>query len=72
MSNNYLSGKEIRAIAKENKKGAVDGHKVVVEITDFGKPGRNPEGKVIEILGHVNDPGVDILSLVKENQVNYR
>ncbi len=52
-------------IAKENKKGAVDGHKVVVEITDFGKPGRNPEGKVIEILGHVNDPGVDILSLVK-------
>ncbi len=52
-------------IAKENKKGAVDGHKVVVEITDYGTAGRNPEGKVVEILGHVNDPGVDILSLVK-------
>lgn len=51
-------------IAKEHKKGAVDGHKVIVEITDYGSKGRNPEGKVVEILGHKNDPGVDILSLV--------
>ena len=52
-------------VPKERSKGAVDGHKVVVEITDYGKGGRNPEGKVIEILGHINDPGVDILSIVK-------
>lgn len=51
-------------IAKEHKKGVVDGHKVIVEITDYGSKGRNPEGKVVEILGHKNDPGVDILSLV--------
>ena len=57
-------------IAKENKKGAVDGHKVVVEMTDYGKPGRNPEGKVVEILGHKNDPGVDILSLIRAYNLN--
>ncbi len=49
----------------ERSKGAVTGHKVVVELTKYGEKNRKPEGKVIEILGHVNDPGVDILSIVK-------
>ena len=49
----------------ERSKGAVSGHKVVCEITDYGRDGRKPEGKIVEILGHVNDPGVDILSIVK-------
>ncbi|KAF5068761.1 Ribonuclease R [anaerobic digester metagenome] len=52
-------------IAKENAKGAVSGHKVVVEIISYGEERRNPEGKIIEILGHVNDPGVDILSVIR-------
>lgn len=49
----------------ERSKGAVSGHKVVCEITDYGKQNRKPEGKIIEILGHVNDPGVDIMSIVR-------
>ena len=56
-------------ISRENTKGAVTGHKVVVEITDYGEDRRNPEGKVIEILGHVNDPGVDILSVIRRYEL---
>lgn len=52
-------------IKKADSMGAVSGHKVVVEITDYGSREKNPEGKVVEILGHVNDPGVDILSITK-------
>ena len=52
-------------IPLERSKGAVSGHKVVVEITQYAKGDRNPEGKVVEIIGHINDPGTDILSLVK-------
>ena len=49
----------------ERSKGAVDGHKVVVELTSYGGKDKKPEGKVVEILGHINDPGVDIISIVK-------
>ncbi len=52
-------------VPAERSKGAVSGHKVVCEITDYGKDNRKPEGKITEILGHVNDPGVDIMSIVK-------
>lgn len=49
----------------ERSMGAVDGHKVVVELTDYGSDRRKPEGRIIEILGHRDDPGVDILSMAK-------
>ena len=56
-------------ISREHTKGAVSGHKVVVEIIDYGEDRRNPEGKVVEILGHVNDPGVDILSVIRRYEL---
>ena len=46
--------------------GAMDGHKVVVELTSYGQEHAKPEGKIVEIIGHVNDPGADILSIVKD------
>lgn len=45
--------------------GAVTGHKVVAKITDYGGARRKPEGVVTEIIGHVNDPGTDIISIIK-------
>ena len=64
MPDNTRFGKDI-FIPKEKSKGAVSGHKVVVEITNYGKGGKNPEGKVIEIIGHIDDPGTDILSIIR-------
>lgn len=51
-------------IPKEKTLGAVDGHKVLCRITDYGSVKKNPEAEVIQILGHINDPGVDIMSVV--------
>lgn len=56
-------------VPRERSKGAVSGHKVVVEITDYGSDQNAPEGKVVEILGHVNDPGVDIMSIVRSYEL---
>lgn len=52
-------------IPKEKDKGAVNGHKVVVELTSYGGDGKKPEGKIVEVIGHINDPGTDIMSIVK-------
>ena len=52
-------------IPQEYSGGAVTGHKVVAEITDYGKKDKNPEGRVVEIIGHINDPGTDIMSIVR-------
>ncbi len=61
---NTRIGKDI-FVPDERSKGAVDGHKVVVELTSYGDETHKPEGRVVEILGHVNDPGVDIMSIVR-------
>lgn len=53
-------------IPAERAKGAVDGHKVVAELMSYGTDRDKPEGRIVEILGHVNDPGVDILSIIKD------
>lgn len=52
-------------VPKERSRGAVTGHKVVVELDSYGDERHKPEGRVVEILGHINDPGVDIMSIVR-------
>lgn len=52
-------------IPKALTKGAVRGHKVVVQITNYGNKNQKPEGRITEILGHINDPGTDVISIVK-------
>ena len=56
-------------IPREKSKEAQTGQKVVVELTFYGDEKRKPEGKVIEVLGFANDPGTDILSLVKNTDI---
>ena len=48
--------------------GAVSGQKVCVTITQYDGP-HGPSGRITEILGHVNDPGVDILSVVRDSGI---
>lgn len=52
-------------IDKKKTLGAMDGHKVLVKITNKLKD-NNYKGEVVKILGHKNDPGVDILSITNE------
>lgn len=54
----------------EDSMGAMDGHKVVVKLNSYGDAHKSPEGVVTEIIGHINDPGVDIMSIVKGYGLN--
>ena len=58
-------------ISKKNKNGAKNNSKVVVKITKEGTVNKKPEGKVVEILGKVDEAGVDLLSIVKEYKLPY-
>ncbi|SHK28002.1 ribonuclease R [Paramaledivibacter caminithermalis] len=53
-------------IPKSEVNGAKDGYKVVVQITKWPEARRNPEGKIVEVLGHKNDVGSDILSIIRK------
>ena len=56
-------------VPKEKSLNAVDGHKVVLKLGK--KLGDNKyEGEVTEIIGHVNDPGVDILSIIYKYNID--
>ncbi|WP_223701377.1 ribonuclease R [Sutcliffiella deserti] len=54
-------------IPKAASNGAVEGHKVVVKLVTYPEGRLSAEGEVIEILGHKNDPGVDILSVIHKH-----
>ncbi|AYC30097.1 ribonuclease R [Paenisporosarcina cavernae] len=56
-------------IAKEDTLGAMDGHKVVAEIVDWPEGRKSATGVITKILGHKNDPGVDILSIIYKHGI---
>ena len=56
-------------IPKENTNGAISGHKVIVEITKYPEGPKSAEGIVVHILGHKNDPGIDIISIIYKNGI---
>ncbi|MCP3028189.1 ribonuclease R [Halobacillus sp. A5] len=56
-------------IPKAQVNGAVDGHKVIVEITKFPEERMSAEGEIVEILGHKNDPGIDIISIIHKHGI---
>ncbi len=54
-------------IPKEANAGAIEGHKVVVKLTSYPDGRKSAEGEIVSILGHKNDPGVDILSVIHKH-----
>ena len=58
-------------ISKKNFGKAREGHKVLVKIIKYPEKGKKAEGKIIEVLGNVNEAGVDMLSLIKEYNLPY-
>ena len=57
-------------VSKENSLNAVDGHKVVVELGKRLNKNTKYEGKVVDVIGHKHDPGVDILSIIYKYNIN--
>ncbi len=56
-------------IPKEKSMGAMAGHKVLVKVTNKLK-NNTYNGEIVKIIGHKNDPGVDILSIVNKYGIN--
>ncbi|MGP4068904.1 ribonuclease R [Halobacillus sp. B29] len=56
-------------IPKGQTNGAADGHKVIVNITKFPEERMSAEGEIVEILGHKNDPGIDIISIIHKHGI---
>ncbi len=53
-------------ISKGKFLNAKNNQKVVVKITKYPQKGKNAEGKIIEVLGSIDEAGVDMLSIIKE------
>ena len=56
-------------IAKKNFGKARNNHKVLVKIIKYPQNAKKAEGKILEVLGNVNEAGVDMLSLIKEHKL---
>ena len=56
-------------IPKADRMGAKTGQIVIAEITQWPEQRRNPEGRIIEILGNIGDTGIDILTIIKKHKL---
>lgn len=56
-------------IPKNKTKGAVTGHKVIADISKYPEGRKSAEGEVVQILGHKNDPGIDIISIIYKHGI---
>ena len=59
-------------ISKKNFGKARNNHKVLVKITKYPQKGKKAEGKILEVIGNVNEAGIDMLSLIKDYDLPYR
>ena len=59
-------------ISKSNWGKARNNHKVLVKILKYPENGKNAEGEIIEVIGGVNEAGVDMLSLIKQYELPYK
>ena len=58
-------------ISKKNFLGAKNKQKVVVKITKYPQKGKNAEGKIVEVIGDIDEAGVDMECLIKEYGLPY-
>ncbi|SFD95622.1 RNAse R [Lentibacillus persicus] len=56
-------------IPKSMNGGAVSGHKVIAHITKYPEGRMSAEGEIVHILGHKNDPGIDIISIIHKHGI---
>src|SRR5699024_7790313 len=56
-------------VPRDMTNGAITGHKVIVQITKYPEGRMSAEGEIIRILGHKNDPGIDIISIIHKNGI---
>lgn len=69
-----LDDKKIKTdiyISKKNSKKAKNNQKVVVQILKLPEKNKKAEGRIIEILGNINQAGVDMMSLIKKYDLPY-
>jgi len=59
-------------ISKKNFGKARNNHKVLVQITKYPQKGKKAEGKILDVIGNVNEAGIDMLSLIKDYDLPYR
>lgn len=59
-------------ISKKNFGKARNNHKVLVQIIKYPQKGKKAEGKILEVIGNVNEAGIDMLSLIKDYELPYR